>query len=155
MSNILHKQKFTDNTNLKYINIMQNNNNINDMLYKSNLNSKSKSQIIMNNELHPDNFDLPITNIKNSSNISNNRNDIIENRRMANLNVSNSLRYGNNGRDFEMNYDNTFMTLNMNQINNYNMVIPVSRGGESTRMKKSELSNTHDEDNSERFIFKY
>ena len=74
---------------------------------------------------------------------------------MANLNVSNSLRYGNNGRDFEMNYDNTFMTLNMNQINNYNMVIPISRGGESTRIKKSELSNTNNEDNSERFIFKY
>jgi hypothetical protein len=168
--NVLHKQKFTNNTNKEMLTNTPGfwqsaNPNINSnytTISKSNLNSKSKSQIVMTNELHPNNYDLSITNIGESNNKITDMSLYTSGymtgpgRGFGNLNVSNSLRYGDMGRDLEMNTEQTTSNrLYDNPLNTYNVVIPIQRGGESTRIKKSENVNDNDEDDSSRFIFKY
>jgi hypothetical protein len=170
--NIAHKLKFTNETNSRrnafdnYPEFRQSENpNINsNYITRSNLNSKSKTQLVMTNELHPNNYDLSVSNIIQPSNL-NQSNSYTSGymtgpgRGFGNLNISNSLRFGNTGRDLEIDNSNSntsdnWTTLNINQKINNN-IIPMDRNGESTRIKKSDVNTTNITDSSDRFIFKY
>lgn len=134
-------------------NLIQNESN----LIAPSLNSKDKTQLKLNDEFHPGNYDLSYSNnIRKFQNQKTgfyygNR-DVGAGRGFGNLNISNDIRYGDQGRkdskefkeikESETLFDYQFQYLDRNFQDPNHIVMPIPRGGEMTRKQNQLQVNT-------------
>jgi hypothetical protein len=151
MSNLYKKNKFITNNNYnlnypKQINISNNVDN-ESLLLTPIIEDKDKTQLILSDALNPTNYSVNYSNIKkdnyNNFNFYYTNKDQAPGRGFGNLNISNSIRNGDQSRLQTKNYkkqqestqlfDYQFQYLNKNYQDPNHIVMPIPRGGESTR----------------------
>jgi hypothetical protein len=124
-------------------------------LLKPQINSKDKTKLELNNDLHPDNYNINYSNNSNSKSKSNfyfTNKHSGAGRGFGNLNVSNFIRNGETSRkDFkefreqrESNqmFDHQIQYLDRNYQDPNHLVMPIPRGGEMTRQQNQLEVNT-------------
>ena len=173
MNNLYKKDKFlinnnyslTNNTSYDIKNTIENENK----LISSIIEDKEKSQIVLCNILDPDNYSLNYSNnkkdISDTVNFYYNNKDKGPGRGFGNLNISNDIRNGDSSRlntkilkkeqESTQLFDFQFSYLDKNFQDPHNIVMPIPRGGESTRTQNQLNINKYRIDCENNFEFKY
>ena len=155
-----HKHKFVISDSVDSRVVIREHETKADMIdYETNLltpaiNSKDKTQMKLNNDFNPDNFDIIYSNGLNTkcnqkTNFYYTNKDGGAGRGFGNLNISNEIRYSdasrNNTKELKQRQesllvlDYQYQYLDRNVQNPNNLIMPIPRGGESTR-KQNQLS---------------
>ena len=129
--------------------------------------SSNKTQVELIKELNPNNYNISVKNITNTHKEKSfylSGYETGPGRGFGNLIISNDIRFGNNSRseskDFKIKKESEVVDrwqyIDTRFQNADNLVMPIPRGGESTR-KKTQNNNNNDNDtiSSKTFEFKY
>jgi hypothetical protein len=164
MNNFLKKNKFLINNdyNLNHKNKIHICNNIDNesQLLTPIIEDKDKTQVVLKNNLDPNNYAINYTNIKKDNydhfHFYYTNKDQAPGRGFGNLNISNSIRNGDQSRlqtkHFKMHQEKTqlfdyqFQYLDKNFQDPNHIVMPIPRGGVCTR-KQTQLNINQDRNN--------
>jgi hypothetical protein len=160
-TNFLKKERFYDTTNKDFFydtpGFWQYNNKADFIDNESDLKkpcilTKQKTKMELNNILHPNNYEIPVSNVlksKKDNKMYLHAYDTSPGRGFGNLNVSNTIRLGDNTRletrNNKVNKEGTIIErwdFIDNRFQNPNhVVMPMIRGGESTRKSEETFSS--------------
>lgn len=128
--------------------------------------TRQKTKVEMTQPLHPNNYDVPISNVieeKEDEKIYFSGYGTGPGRGFGNLTISNNIRFGDFTRTetkhFKANKESEVIDrweyIDNRFQNPTNLIMPIPRGGESTRKTTIELSNSRDISKEKEFVFKY
>ena len=173
MNNLYKKDKFLTNNNYSLTNNrlydIKNTIDNENKLISPNITDKEKTQIVLSNKLDPDNYSLNYSNSKkdltDTIDFYYNNKDKGPGRGFGNLNVSNDIRNGDSSRLNTKNlkrqqessqlFEFQFSYLDKNFQDPQHIVMPIPRGGESTRTQNQLNINKYRIDCESNFEFNY